>query len=136
MPFLGVFYKLKIQFFKCIGFRYATIFPAIYERIRLKIVLPIVMMNSRDFNALRWFVFFFEQNDRNLRRSANVSFLISVCWPPTKPQIQKERQENPHNDTDKINRSPNYHLQGNVFSRPHKLAVLFFKEEELVRAGY
>ena len=23
--------------------------------------------------------------------------------------------------------------QGNVFSRPHKLAVLFFKEEELVR---
>ena len=28
--------------------------------------------------------------------------------------------------------SSNY-PQGNVFSRPHKLAVLFFKEEELVR---
>ena len=29
-------------------------------------------------------------------------------------------------------KSANDHLQGNVFSRPHKLAVLFFKEEELV----
>ena len=29
-------------------------------------------------------------------------------------------------------KSANDHLQEYVFSRPHKLAVLFFKEEELV----
>ena len=33
-------------------------------------------------------------------------------------------------------KSANDHLQGNVFSRPHKLAVLFFKEEELVRTRF
>ena len=33
-------------------------------------------------------------------------------------------------------KSANDHLQEYVFSRPHKLAILFFKEEELVRTRF